>query len=248
MLCEISESYGFFITWITFTLLGLLSMLILSTMIFIPYYYKPTFERWQYKSNPVFPSPLLVKKEIIHMSKGLVVATLCPALTLFFTSLGYSKGYCGLSGDGLSGGGDGNPWNPFENRGVKPLGIFIQTIIIFCFTDFYEYVYHYMGHKYSFLWSVHKHHHKFYNPSPFAVIADEYFDQFVRTLPMIFLPILLKINMDLLFLIFSTLFYGYGVYLHWGYESQSKILSAHNPVFNTAYQHYIHHAISSKNK
>ena len=86
----------------------------------------------------------------------------------------------------------------------------------------------------------------FYNPSPFAVIADEYLDQFVRTLPMVILPYVMPINMDLLFAIFATLFYAYGVYLHWGYES--KYLTAHNPVFNTAYHHYMHHAVSAKNR
>ena len=44
-------------------------------------------------------------------------------------------------------------------------------------------------------------------------------------------PMMMPINIDLLFGIFGTLFYGYGVYLHWGYES--PYLSAHNPIFNT---------------
>lgn len=89
------------------------------------------------------------------------------------------------------------------------------------------------------MWNVHKHHHVFYNPTPFAVIADELIDQFVRSMPMVILPALLPINIDLLFAIFSTLFYGYGVYLHWGFES--PYLSAHNPIFNTSYHHYSHH-------
>jgi hypothetical protein len=43
-----------------------------------------------------------------------------------------------------------------------------------------------------------------------------------------------------------SLFYGYGTFLHWGYES--TILDAHNPICNTAYQHYYHHAQSYINK
>ena len=89
------------------------------------------------------------------------------------------------------------------------------------------------------MWNVHKHHHVFFNPTPFAVIADELVDQFVRSLPLVILPAMMPINIDLLFLIFSTLFYGYGVYLHWGYES--PYLSTHNPIFNTSYHHYSHH-------
>eukprot|EP01032_Pedospumella_encystans_P021139 gene21139-23993_t len=209
------------------SVLGLVSMLLLSSALFYPYYVHPTFERWQRKNNPKFPSPELVKKEIIHMCKGLSAATLCPAFTLMASKWGYSQGYCG-SGTGAE----------------YPL--LVQLIIIFVFTDFAEYYYHLMGHKYNLLWSIHRHHHMFYNPSPFAVIADEYLDQFVRTLPMVILPFVMPINMDLMFAVFAVLFYGYGVYLHWGYESQ--YLSAHHPILNTSYHHYIHHALSAKNR
>ena len=229
MLCEVEERLGFLASWLIMTALGLLSMLILSGSLFHRYYVNPTFEMWQFKSNPKFPSPLLVKKEIIHMCKGLIVATLCPAFTLALSSWGHSHGYCG-----------------FEPKEPKTLSLVLQAVVVFFFTDMYEYIYHAIGHRYSFFWEVHRHHHRFYNPSPFAVIADEYIDQFVRTWPMVILPLLIPINMDLLFLIFATLFYGYGVYLHWGYES--PLLSAHNPIFNTAYHHYIHHAISAKNR
>ena len=53
-------------------------------------------------------------------------------------------------------------------------------------------------------------------------------------------------NIDLIFFEFALMFYAYGTYLHWGYES--KYLSAHNPYINGAYEHYMHHALSIKNK
>jgi lathosterol oxidase len=227
MLCEIGTSYGFAALWMFFTASGLLSMVLLSGSLFYPYYMNPTYERWIYKSNPHFPSPLLVKKEIIQMCKGLVVATFCPAFTLFLSKWNYSNGYCS---DTRS-----DAWPLWQ-----------QAIVIFVFSDFFEYAYHWIGHRFSFFWEVHRHHHKFYNPSPFAVIADEYLDQFVRTWPMIIIPLMIPTNMDLLFTIYTTLFYGYGVYLHWGYES--SYLSTHNLIFNTSYHHYIHHAISVKNR
>ena len=91
----------------------------------------------------------------------------------------------------------------------ETLNLLFQAIVIFGFTDFYEYAYHWCGHRFVYLWSIHRHHHLFFNPSPFAVIADEYLDQFVRTIPMILIPLILPINIDLLFAIFATLFYGY---------------------------------------
>jgi lathosterol oxidase len=77
---------------VIYTALGLLSMIILSGSVFYPYYMKPTYEKWIYKNNKEFPNPLLVKKEIIHMCKGLSVATLCPAFTLMASQWGFSKG------------------------------------------------------------------------------------------------------------------------------------------------------------
>jgi len=224
MLCEIGGQYGFFAVWITMTVLGFVSVIFLSTIVFIPYYVRPTYEMWVMKCNPKFPSPAWIKKEIVHMSKGLAVATLCPAFTLFASFAGLSNGYCG---------------DP-HNIGLK--GFLWETVVIILLTDFFEYSYHWIGHRFKFFWEIHKHHHAFYNPTPFAVIADEWPDQLIRTLPMALLPTLMPINMDLLFGIFLSLFYGYGVYLHWGYES--KYLSTHNPVFNTSYHHYSHHAVS----
>jgi Delta7-sterol 5-desaturase len=225
MFCEIAGEYGFLALWMSMNVLGLVSMMTLSTLVFIPLYGKPSFETWKLKCNPNFPSPALVRKEIIHTVKGLVVATLIPAFTLVASFSGWSQGYCG---------------DP-HNIGIK--GFLIQTAIIFAFTDFVEYGYHWCGHYYQSFWQIHKHHHAFYNPTPFAVIADDWPDQFCRTLPMIILPCMMPINMDLLFFIFASLFYGYGVYLHSGYES--IYLSTHNPVFNTSYHHYYHHAKSA---
>lgn len=271
MLCEIGTQFGFIALWITLTVLGLLSMLILSGLLFWPYYYSVTFDRWIYKTNPSFPSAVLVKKEIIHMCKGLSVATLCPAFTLMMSKWGMSKGYCGLDPHAFqtplfssittmtnttatlffNNQSTASSFASIDMIGSTVSSPFVesllfQSLLIFFFTDFYEYGYHWIGHRYATFWSIHRHHHMFYNPSPFAVIADEYLDQFVRTLPMVILPLMTPINMDLLFAIFATLFYGYGVYLHWGYES--TILGAHNPIFNTAYHHYMHHAISAKGR
>ena len=56
--------------------------------------------------------------------------------------------------------------------------------------------------------------------------ADEWVDQFMRSLPLLVIPMLIPVNMDMLFLQYGMMFYVYGVYLHWGYEHPT--LSAHN--------------------
>mmetsp|Transcript_14353 Transcript_14353/g.21507 ORF Transcript_14353/g.21507 Transcript_14353/m.21507 type:complete len:292 (+) Transcript_14353:116-991(+) len=224
MLCEISSQYGFLAVWLSMSLLGVVSVLTLSGAVFLPFYAYPSYEKWVRKSNPKFPSPELVRKEIIQSLKGVAIGVVCPAFALYASYSGMLHGYCG------------------DPHGVGVSGHLLQTLVIIGFSDFVEYAYHWLGHRYHTMWNVHKHHHVFYNPTPFAVIADELVDQFMRSLPMVILPAMMPINIDLLFTIYSTLFYGYGVYLHWGFES--PYLSAHNPIFNTSYHHYSHHAVS----
>merc|ERR1712029_544211 len=70
--------------------------------------------------------------------------------------------------------------------------------------------------------------------SPFAVIADEWIDQLMRSLPLFLIPLVMPVNMDMLFFTYAVFFYFYGVYLHSGHELES--LSAHNKYFNTSFQ------------
>lgn len=114
----------------------------------------------------------------------------------------------------------------------------------------------------KFFWEQHKHHHVFFNPSPFSVVADEYVDQFIRATPLLFFPLIAPVNMDSLLFQYGIFFYLYGfrvsmidfshqliligVYLHWGHEVSYP--DAHHPILNTAFQHYCHHAKSTFNK
>lgn len=200
-----------------------LATALLSTPVFIYYYIYPTYGKWRYKSNPKYPSCDKVRDEIIQSLKGVASAALCPALSLWMNDNGYSKGYCGVEPHGYT-------W------------LVITFLIIWLGTDFYEFYYHRLGHTTNFGWVQHKHHHVFFNPSPFSVIADEYTDQIVRSLPLVLFPLIMPTNMDLMYFTFGIFFYGYGVALHSGHEL--PFLSAHNYWINTPFQHYVHHAKS----
>lgn len=78
------------------------------------------------------------------------------------------------------------------------------------------------------------------------MIADDHVDQLIRSAPLLLLPMVMPINMDLLFLTYGAFFYGYGVYLHWGFELSWP--NAHHPWINTSFQHYVHHARSTLHK
>ncbi len=227
MLVELAERGNFFITWLVLTVLAFGMTLAMSGTLFAIYYFRPTFERWQRKSNPAFPKPTMVRREVLQMLKGIYTATLCPALALHLVESGWSKAYGGLGGYGV---------------GYLVLTFFVAWIG----SDLYEFLYHRLGHTRAFWWKQHKSHHVFFNPSPFAVIADDHVDQLIRSAPLLIIPMLMPINMDLLFLTYGAFFYGYGVYLHWGFELSWP--NAHHRWINTSFQHYVHHAKSTLHK
>ena len=233
MLCEIAEKWAsgsFVLTWVALCLIALTSILLSSGTVFYFYYWpsQVTYEKWTRKSNPRFPSPEKVRDEIVQMLKGMSSAALCPAASLWLAARGKNQAYCGLEGS-----------TPASSGWGYIVGTFLLTMIV---SDFWSFFYHRLGHVYPLFWTQHKHHHVFFNPSPFAVIADEYLDQFLRATPLLVFPLLLPVNMDMLFFQYGLFFYAYGVYLHWGFEVDA--LSAHNPIINTAFQHYCHHAKS----
>ena len=227
MLYELAQRGNFFTTWLALTVIAFVLTMLMSGALFWRYYWRPSFETWQLKSNPQFPRPLMIRREVLQMLKGIYTATLCPAIALHLVDAGWSQAYGGLGG---------HSW-----------GYLVFTFfVVWIGSDLYEFAYHRLGHTRTFWWKQHKPHHAFANPTPFAVIADDHLDQLIRSAPLLFIPMLMPINMDLLFLTYGAFFYGYGVYLHWGYEL--RWLDAHHPWINTAFQHYVHHAKSTLNQ
>ena len=73
-----------------------------------------------------------------------------------------------------------------------------------------------------------------------------YIDQFVRSSPLVIIPLLIPINIDMLFFQYAIFFYGYGVFLHLGFEVPWP--TARHSWINTSYHHYVHHAKSIVHK
>jgi sterol desaturase/sphingolipid hydroxylase (fatty acid hydroxylase superfamily) len=213
MLCELSAWLGLgspgtgllsiVATWLSLSILGAVAIVLASATVFY-YYYWPsniTFEKWQLKSNPKYPSAEKVRDECVQTLKGIFFATICPMLAIVLAGkqdgaessgllsplFGISKAYCGAP----------------PASAVAPENAMAYTVATFFITwiasDFFEFFYHRLGHKYRAFWEVHKAHHVFFNPSPFAVIADEFVDQFVRSTPLLVYPLLFPVNIDMLF-------------------------------------------------
>eukprot|EP01066_Platyproteum_vivax_P006399 Platyproteum_vivax@DN21_c0_g1_i1.p2 len=226
VLCELTENSSFLVQWSVLVGLALISVLGLSCSVFRLLYINPTYEIWKWKSSPNYPSSEKVRDEVFQTLKGVTIAALPPAMTIWLQVNGMSKGFCGMK-------------YPMWQQLVS---IFVFWLI----TDFLEWGYHTCTHVFKPMWSMHKYHHTFYNPSPFAVIADEYVDQFARAANMVFLPLLFPVNIDMMFIHMGVISYAYGVYMHSGYEFSWP--NAHTPIINSSYQHYAHHALSVYNK
>jgi len=228
MICELADRYGFLWIYIIFTLAANIAILSMSAVLFVWLYINASYDTWKHKDNPEYPTPAKVRREILQTIKSASFSTILPVLSFWLAGKGYSQSHCGLSDGG---------WE----QDVK------NFLIVWIGSDFYEFFYHWCGHYLNEGWVVHKHHHVFYNPSPFAVIADEPLDQLMRSLPLLLFPLIMPVNIDYLVAQFVIFFYLYGLVLHSGFEFE-HIIDAHHPIVNTAFQHYYHHAASTRNK
>jgi lathosterol oxidase len=221
-------------TWLLLTLGSSLFLLACSSLCFYFLYYRPSFNIWRFKINPEFPSAAKVKEEITVMCQGIIFSTICPALSIYLTQNKLGKGYCGVD----------------ESNGGY-MWLFISFFVVWLITDFYEFMYHYLGHKLKFMWTLHRDHHHFFNPTPFAVVADSPVDQLFRAAPLFLLPLALPINLDMIFTMFSVLFYMNGLIQHSGYEIkwlENLGVDGHSRMFLTSYHHYLHHSKAVMNK
>jgi len=134
MLCEISVWGNFFTTWLFVTLLGFIGIFGISTVLFMKFYAKPTFESWRYKSNPKYTSPEKVREEIILTAKGMLFATMNPCLSLYLSQHKLSKAYCGVT----------------EEYGWGYL--IFSFFVVWLGSDFYEFYYHRLGHTTFWGW------------------------------------------------------------------------------------------------
>jgi len=238
IMCGVARRWAggsFVLDWVAIMLSASVFVVFFSGTVFYKLYWpsQVTYEKWRWKTNPKYPSAEKVRDEIIQTFKGMGAAAVCPAAALWFYAQGDAApvkqyGYCGTT--------------PTYGWGYNLFTFFTVWLV----SDFWEFFYHRIGHSYSFMWRWHRHHHVFFNPTPFSVVADEFVDQFFRALPLVLFPIFMPTNLDILWFTFAALFYGTGVYHHCGHEVAWP--NAHTGFFNTSYHHYLHHSISVNRK
>jgi lathosterol oxidase len=224
---------GWFMIWMFFSLFGYLVLTGASIAAFIYWYVYPTYEKWCTKTNPKYPSPTYVAGELfLGGILGPLAVSFSMSIHLYLIGNGTLRHHCDTP----------LTWQH------RLLSAVLGVVII----DFYEWFWHYLGHWVDSLWTVHKHHHKYYNPTPFGTIADYPMDNFMRSLyPMVCFAVSLALfgqylDIDVLYLGLGFALQLYGMYLHCGHELEC--LPYDSRIWNTSFQHYVHHAVSVKNK
>ncbi len=126
---ELGDSFLF--TWFILSTLGLVAVFAMSGTVFLNYYAKPDFKQWQRKINPEYPQPSKIREEILQTIKGLWVATICPALSIYLSQHGKTNSFCGMP------------------KGYDATYLVAQFFLTWIVSDFYEFFYHYLGHSFK---------------------------------------------------------------------------------------------------
>mmetsp|Transcript_52145 Transcript_52145/g.113536 ORF Transcript_52145/g.113536 Transcript_52145/m.113536 type:complete len:335 (+) Transcript_52145:189-1193(+) len=243
-ICTIAESVqssglsdtgllGWLAVWGMYIVFAYLGLTMMMVPWFVHFYVYPTHDKWRRKTNPKYPQPVAVLQEIVL---GVFLAnpaiTFAPSIHLALIANGSLRHHCDTP----------------QTWAYRLYSVVLVVIV----ADFYSWAWHYAGHYVGQLWAIHRHHHHFANPTPFGTIADLPVDNVFRSMYMIvvnfvsFAIVGMSVDVDVLYLVTSITNGLYGMYFHSGHELDC--LPYDHPFINTSYQHYVHHALSYKNK
>merc|ERR1711998_114105 len=200
-----SGFWGWFRVWMAYSCFGYVFLTGSSLLCFIYYYGYPTYAKWRFKSNPKYPSPQYVLGELLLGGVlGPPVTALAPSIHLYLIANGTLSHHCDTPQ---------TLWYKIFSAG------FVLLV-----TDLYEWAWHYCGHWVESLWAVHKHHHKFSNPTPFGTIADYPFDNIMRSMYfnvvncVSYVLFQRYLDVDMVYVATGLLTLGWGMILHCGHE------------------------------
>jgi sterol desaturase/sphingolipid hydroxylase (fatty acid hydroxylase superfamily) len=121
----------------------------------------------------------------------------------------------------------------------------LSIVAVFLIMEVFSWTFHWACHQSDLLWMVHKHHHRYSNPTPFGVMADQPIDMFIKASPILWIPFLFPIWDVALIGTFATMNFAYGTYLHAGFDPP-WMPSPHSRYLVSVWHHNEHHAGSLK--
>ena len=159
-----------------------------------------------------------IRDGVLSMCAGI----LCVALSFWLYHQGYNRLYASATE------------YPLWYIPVSIVGVFVVM-------EIFEWAFHWACHHNGLLWKIHKHHHRYANPTSFGVMADQPLDMFIKASPLLWIPFLFPIWDVALIGTFVSMNFLYGTYLHAGFDPP-WMPSPHSRFLVSAWHHNEHHA------
>ena len=181
----------------------------------------------KWRTQRTWPTPTQVKGEVFDGTLSMSMVMVVVSASFWLGIHGYSGLYADPGEYGLL---------------YIPLSIFL----VFLTMEVFEWTFHWACHRNSLLWKIHKHHHRYSNPTSFGVMADQPLDMLIKASPILWIPLLFPIWDVALIGTFATMNFIYGTYLHAGFDFPF-MPSPHSRFLVGAWHHNEHHAGSVDN-
>jgi sterol desaturase/sphingolipid hydroxylase (fatty acid hydroxylase superfamily) len=151
-----------------------------------------------WKTQRTWPTPTQVKGEFVDGTISMSMVMVVVSAALWMGIHGHNRLYSDPGEYGLL---------------YVPGSIFL----VFLTMEVFEWTFHWACHRSALLWKIHKHHHRYSNPTPFGVMADAPLDMLIKASPIFWIPLLFPIWDVALIGTFATMNFVYGTYLHGGF-------------------------------
>ena len=222
MLLNLFDGMPFYILWPVLAAIGVGWFLLICGGLYLVLNRSSVSEtalRWKTQPQPTRPDQ--VRGEIVDGLLSMTMVMGCIAITFWCSYNGYNQLYA----------------SPSE----YPLWAIPLSILgVFLIMEVFSWTFHWACHQNSLLWKIHKHHHRYSNPTPFGVMADNPFDMFIKASPILWIPFLFPIWDVALIGTFATINFIYGTYLHAGFDPP-WMPSPHSRYLVSAWHHNDHH-------
>ncbi len=177
-------------------------------------------QRWKTQTRP--PSPAQVRGEVFDGLLSMSMVMCSVSLAFWCAQRCYGQMYSDPGEHGL-------------------LYIPLSIVFVFLTMEVFEWAFHWACHNNDLLWRIHKHHHRYSNPTAFGVMADQPIDMLIKASPILWMPFLFPVWDVALIGTFATMNFLYGIYLHAGFDFPFMV-SPHSRLLVTSWHHNEHHA------
>lgn len=177
-------------------------------------------QKW--RTQPAWPAPKQVRGEVFDGTLSIAMVMVVVSASFWLGLHGYNRMYI----------------DPLE---YGLLYIPVSVFLVFLCMEVFEWTFHWACHRNELLWKVHKHHHRYANPTTFGVMADQPFDMLIKASPILWMPFLFPISDVVLIATFASLNFVYGIYLHAGFDFPF-MPSPHSRYLVGAWHHNTHHS------